>query len=76
MLQTELYDHDVNGDPVPNVASDADIAVAERLRRQLEERYLMRSPAPPDFASSTGRARSPSLCASAIDASVKTRSLR
>jgi hypothetical protein len=47
MLQTELYDHDVYGDPVPNVASDADIAVAERLRRELEERYLMRSPACP-----------------------------
>ena len=47
MLQTELYDHDVYGDAAPTVASDAEIELAERLRRQLEERYLVESAGPP-----------------------------
>ena len=47
MLQTDLSGHEMNGDPAPNVASDAEIEFAERLRRQLEERYLSRSAAPP-----------------------------
>ena len=41
MLKTEVHNHDINGDPAPNVASDADIEIAEQLRHQLEERYLV-----------------------------------
>lgn len=47
MLQTELPWHEMNGDPAPTVASDAEIEIADRLRRQLEERYLSQSAAPP-----------------------------
>jgi hypothetical protein len=40
MLKIELYNHDANGDPAPSFPSDAEIALAEQLRHQLEERYL------------------------------------
>jgi hypothetical protein len=33
-------------EPAPEFASDAEIALAERLRRQLEERYFGRTAAP------------------------------
>ena len=46
MLTTEMHRRDINGDPAPNVASDADIEIADRLRRQLEERYLAGVTAP------------------------------
>ena len=58
MLQTELPLHDMTGDPAPSFASDAEIAVADRLRRRLEERYLSPSTAPPleqERASNYGR---------------------
>jgi hypothetical protein len=40
MHKIEPYSHDFSGDPVACFASDAEIEVADRLRRQLEERYL------------------------------------
>jgi hypothetical protein len=45
MLKIELHNHDLRGDPAPSFATDAEIEIADRLRRQLEERYLAR-PAP------------------------------
>jgi hypothetical protein len=68
MLKTEVQDHDINGDPAPNVASDADIEIAERLRRQLEERYLVgfAAPAPSKAIPSVGSTwnRAPSTTSS------------
>jgi len=46
MLKTELYNYDTIGDPSVTFATDAEIELAEQLRRQLEERYLAPS-APP-----------------------------
>jgi len=40
MLKFELYNHDTNGDPAASFATDAEIALADQLRHQLEERYL------------------------------------
>jgi hypothetical protein len=40
MLKIELHNHDANGDPAPSFATDAEIEIAEKLRHQLEERYL------------------------------------
>jgi hypothetical protein len=40
MLKIELHSPDAGLEPVPQYASDADIALAQRLRRQLEERYF------------------------------------
>ena len=35
MLKTDMPNYDINGDPVPNVASDAEIEIAEQLRHQM-----------------------------------------
>jgi hypothetical protein len=43
MPKIELYNHDNNGDPPASFASDAEIEIANRLRHQLEERYLVPS---------------------------------
>jgi hypothetical protein len=40
MLETEQYNHDNIGDPPASFATDAEIAIADQLRHQLEERYL------------------------------------
>jgi len=40
MLATEAYNDDMNIDAPARFATDADIEFADRLRRQLEERYL------------------------------------
>lgn len=40
MLNIELHNPDAGVEPTPQYASDADIALAQRLRRQLEERYF------------------------------------
>lgn len=40
MLATELYNDDMNIDAPARFPTDADIEFADRLRRQLEERYL------------------------------------
>ena len=43
MRETEMHDCDLNGDPAPSVATNAEIELAERLRHELEERYLARA---------------------------------
>jgi len=40
MLKNELPDTGPDSEPAPAVATDAEIALAQRLRRQLEARYL------------------------------------
>ena len=40
MVKIELHDYDTGGDPAPRYATDAEIALAEQLRHQLEERYF------------------------------------
>ena len=47
MLKAELHNYDTNLDPAPCFASDAEIEIADRLRHQLEERYLAPSAATP-----------------------------
>jgi hypothetical protein len=42
MLKTSSPGHDIGFEPAPRFASDADIAFAEQLRRDLEERYFGR----------------------------------
>jgi hypothetical protein len=46
MRKNQLPDRDASFDPAPLYASDADIELAQRLRHQLEERYLGPSAAP------------------------------
>ena len=46
MRKNQLSDRDVDVDPAPLYASDADIELAQQLRHQLEERYLGPSQAP------------------------------
>ena len=43
MLKIELHNHEVNDDPPATFATDAEIEIANRMRHQLEERYLVRS---------------------------------
>jgi len=50
MLKTSPPCDDARLEPVPRFASDAEIALAEALRRQLEERYLGH-PAVPELGS-------------------------
>jgi hypothetical protein len=40
MSDTELTSRDIGGDPAPSFATDAEIGIAQRLRHELEERYL------------------------------------
>jgi hypothetical protein len=40
MLKIHLPNQDTGFDPAPRFASDAEIELAEQLRRQLEERYF------------------------------------
>ncbi len=40
MLKIELYNRDSSGEPAASFATDAEIEIADQLRRQLEERYL------------------------------------
>ena len=47
MLKAELHNYETNVDPAPCFASDAEIEIADRLRHQLEERYLAPSAATP-----------------------------
>jgi hypothetical protein len=46
MPKVQLHNHDASVEPAPAFASDAEIALAEQLRHQLEKRYLG-SPATP-----------------------------
>jgi hypothetical protein len=47
-------DRDANVEPAPLYASDAEIELAQRLRHQLEERYLGPSEAPSPLRSRKG----------------------
>ena len=40
MLKIEPYDDDINADPAVAFATDAEVKMADQLRRKLEERYL------------------------------------
>ena len=40
MVKIELRNYATGGDPAPRFATDAEIALAEQLRHQLEERYF------------------------------------
>ncbi len=53
MLKIELYNHRTTGDPEVSFPTDAEIAIADQLRHQLEERYLA-----PSAPSSPSQARS------------------
>ena len=50
MVKIEQYDHERNTDPPAAFATDAEIEIAERLRRKLEARYLAESDAAPPLA--------------------------
>ena len=47
MVKTELHNRDASAEPAPSFATDAEIALAEQLRHQLEERYFGPSAARP-----------------------------
>ena len=40
MVKIELHYYDTGVEPAPRFATDAEIALAEKLRHQLEERYF------------------------------------
>jgi hypothetical protein len=54
MLKIESHDHDTGVEPAPSFPSDAEIALAERLRHQLEERYLAFSAVPSPLLARSG----------------------
>jgi len=54
MLKIQLHNHDAGVEPAPSFASDAEVQLAERLRRQIEERYLGLSAAPPPLLERSG----------------------
>jgi len=43
MLKTELHNHEDSADPPAAFATNAEIEIADQLRHQLEERYLVPS---------------------------------
>ena len=47
MFETEQYNDEPIVDPPARFASDAEIELAEALRRRLEDRYLAHSTPPP-----------------------------
>jgi hypothetical protein len=53
---TELFTRAAE-DPAPAFPTDADIEIAERLRRRLEERYLSGSATPSRSQTGSGEAR-------------------
>jgi hypothetical protein len=50
MVKLEPYNHELDSDPPAAFASAAEIETADRLRHQLEARYLAGSAAPPPLA--------------------------
>ena len=54
MMKSAAQPHDAGDDPAPSFATDAEIEIADRLRRQLEERYF--APSEPRAASRGGGA--------------------
>jgi hypothetical protein len=47
MYKSQFRDHDTIVEPAPVYASDADIALAQQLRRELEQQYLGSATASP-----------------------------
>ena len=54
MHKIESHNHDSGAEPAPKFPSDAEIALADQLRRQLEERYLGLSAAPSPLLADKG----------------------
>jgi hypothetical protein len=48
-MRKVLPPQDINGEPTPKFASDAEIELAEQLRHKLEKRYFEESAAPPSL---------------------------
>jgi hypothetical protein len=59
MLKTELNNHEANDDPPASFATDAEIEIADELRRQLEERYLARSETLPPLPANPSNGQQP-----------------
>jgi hypothetical protein len=57
MPKIELHNRDTGVEPAPKFASDAEIALADRLRHQLEERYLGASAARSPLKARSGEGR-------------------
>jgi hypothetical protein len=55
MLKIQLPNHDTGFEPAPRFASDAEIELADRLRRQFEERYFGASAAPSNSPVRSGK---------------------
>lgn len=55
-LKIELHNHDASVEPAPKFATDAEIALAEQLRYQLEERYFGPSAAHSPLKTGSGEA--------------------
>jgi hypothetical protein len=55
MLKTQLPSYDTGFEPAPRFPSDAEIALADELRRQLEERYFGHAAAPSTSAPRPGK---------------------
>jgi hypothetical protein len=53
VYNAQRQSYDVVDDPAPAVASDAEIAIAEKLRHRLEERYLGQTADPPAIEEGT-----------------------
>ena len=43
MLESELHNHDTDGDPAAIYATEDEIAIADQLRHRLEELYFASS---------------------------------
>jgi hypothetical protein len=57
MLKIELYNRDSSNEPAATFATDAEIEIADRLRHQLEERYLAPSAPPSQLQRRSGEDR-------------------
>ena len=55
MLKIERHNQDTGSDPPARFATDADIEIANLLRRQIEERYLATSVASPPMQVDSGK---------------------
>ncbi len=56
MLKIQLHNQDTSNEPAPRFATDAEIALAEQLRYQLEERYFGPSAAHSPLKARSGEA--------------------
>jgi hypothetical protein len=54
MLKIAMSDSPVGSEPSPQFATEAEVAFAQLLRHQLEQRYLGHSTAEEDLARSAG----------------------